>query len=234
MSTLLLRLAAPMQSWGVESKFDYRKTGREPSKSGVVGLLAAALGRGRGESVEDLAALRFGVRVEQPGQILRDLQIAKYQKSKSRVDTYFTYRDYLCDAAFLVGLESSQEEVLQGLVQALQAPAFPLFLGRRSCPPTLPLVLGIRPGNLEETLTREPWQASDWFQKKAKRSERTVWLRVLVDAPAEEDGIFQHDNPKSFHIQRREYGYRKVQELPSVAIYQPDTETVEHNPMKGW
>ena len=43
MSTLLLRLAGPMQSWGTDSKFDIRRTGREPSKSGVIGLVAAAL-----------------------------------------------------------------------------------------------------------------------------------------------------------------------------------------------
>lgn len=48
MSTLLLRLAGPMQSWGTDSKFDVRRTGREPSKSGVIGLVAAALAsRGR-------------------------------------------------------------------------------------------------------------------------------------------------------------------------------------------
>lgn len=44
MATLLLRLAAPLQSWGSDSKFETRKTDREPTKSGVVGLLAAALG----------------------------------------------------------------------------------------------------------------------------------------------------------------------------------------------
>ena len=47
MSTLLLRLAGPMQSWGTDSKFDERRTGREPSKSGVIGLVAAALGIAR-------------------------------------------------------------------------------------------------------------------------------------------------------------------------------------------
>ena len=45
MATLLLRLAAPLQAWGADSKFETRKTGREPTKSGVIGLLAAALGR---------------------------------------------------------------------------------------------------------------------------------------------------------------------------------------------
>ena len=44
MAVLMLRLAAPMQSWGTDSKFEVRKTNREPTKSGVVGLLAAALG----------------------------------------------------------------------------------------------------------------------------------------------------------------------------------------------
>lgn len=56
MSTLLLRFAAPLQAWGTESKYDIRKTDREPSKSGIVGFLAAALGRKRDESVEDLAS----------------------------------------------------------------------------------------------------------------------------------------------------------------------------------
>lgn len=50
MATLLLRLAAPLQSWGIDSKFDTRKTEREPSKSGVMGLLAAALGYKRYEA----------------------------------------------------------------------------------------------------------------------------------------------------------------------------------------
>ena len=44
MATLLLRLAAPLQAWGADSKFETRKTAREPTKSGVIGLLAAALG----------------------------------------------------------------------------------------------------------------------------------------------------------------------------------------------
>ena len=65
MATLLLRLAAPLQSWGTDSKFEVRKTGREPTKSGVVGLLATARGIGREEPerLEPLRRLRFAVRV---------------------------------------------------------------------------------------------------------------------------------------------------------------------------
>ena len=46
MSVLLVRLAGPMQSWGSQSRFSHRDTEREPTKSGVVGLLSAALGSG--------------------------------------------------------------------------------------------------------------------------------------------------------------------------------------------
>ena len=67
MSTLLLRLAAPIQSWGVASKFDTRDTAREPSRSGVIGLLSAALGRSRTDNLDDLKTLRFGVRIDRTG-----------------------------------------------------------------------------------------------------------------------------------------------------------------------
>ena len=151
MATLLLRLAAPLQSWGVESKFETRKTNREPTKSGVVGLLAAALGIGREEpeKLSPLNQLRFGVRVDQEGEFLVDYHAARKEEKnrrgeKQKVIPYITYRHYLSDAIFLVGLESQEEAVLQDLVQALHHPVFPLFLGRRSCPPTMPLCLGIR------------------------------------------------------------------------------------------
>ena len=82
MATLLLRLAAPLQSWGTDSKFEVRKTGREPTKSGVVGLLAAAMGIGREEPerLEPLNRLRFGVRVDQEGSLLVDYHIARKEE----------------------------------------------------------------------------------------------------------------------------------------------------------
>ena len=78
MATLLLRLAAPLQAWGADSKFETRKTAREPTKSGVIGLLAAALGLRRDETepLTRLAQLRFGVRVEREGQLLVDFHMA--------------------------------------------------------------------------------------------------------------------------------------------------------------
>ena len=138
MATLLLRLAAPLQAWGADSKFETRKTNREPTKSGVIGLLAAALGLRRDESegLARLTGLRFGVRVEREGQLLVDYHTAKTQDEKN---SYVTYRHYLQDAVFLAGLESEDTALLLQLQDALQHPVFPLYLGRRSCPPALPL-----------------------------------------------------------------------------------------------
>ena len=134
MATLLLRLAAPLQAWGADSKFETRKTGREPTKSGVVGLLAAALGlrRDEREALLRLTGLRFGVRVEREGQLLVDYHTAKTQDEKT---SYVTYRHYLQDAVFLAGIESEDAALLQQLQQALLHPVFQLYLGRRSCPP---------------------------------------------------------------------------------------------------
>ena len=103
MATLLLRLAAPLQAWGADSKFETRKTGREPTKSGVIGLLAAALGlrRDEREALLRLTGLRVGVRVEREGQLLVDYHTAKTQDEKT---SYVTYRHYLQDAVFLAGI----------------------------------------------------------------------------------------------------------------------------------
>ena len=107
MPTLLLRLVGPMQSWGTTSRFDERDTQLEPSKSGVLGLICAALGRDRSEPVEDLAALRMGVRVYREGLLMRDYHTATgVMTAAGKVDlrrTVVSPRYYLSDAAFLVG-----------------------------------------------------------------------------------------------------------------------------------
>ena len=150
MGTLLLRFAAPLQAWGTESKYDIRKTDREPSKSGIVGFLAAALGRRRDESVEDLNALRVGVRADQEGEIIQDFHMVH----KDEKTSYLTRRYYLSDAIFVVGVESEDNAMLQQLEEAVKNPVFPLFLGRRSCPPCGQIVLGIREFDLETALDK--------------------------------------------------------------------------------
>ena len=202
MSTLLLRLAGPLQAWGTESKFETRRTEREPTKSGVVGLLMAALGcrRDDAQTLRQLDRLRMGVRVDQPGELLRDYHTAHPVKGTG----YITNRYYLADAVFVVGLESEDTALLRRLEAALHAPAFPLFLGRRACPPTLPLVLGVREAGLREALQGELWQAAPWRRKKLDHR-----LKLVLEG-AEAEGAVRRlrDRPLSFDITHRKYGFR--------------------------
>ena len=214
MSTLLLRLSGPMQAWGNDSKFEVRRTEREPSKSGVIGLLAAALGRKRNESLDDLNSLYFGVRVDKEGELLRDFQTARTIKDK----TYITYRDYLVDATFLVGLESENEEFLKEIENAIKSPAFPLFLGRRSCIPSLPIALGIRSSGLIEALKYEPWILTHYMQEKQKR-KGLISLRITTDAkPYEQWTARERDLPVTFNPMNRVYAYRILKEREPVII----------------
>lgn len=209
MSTLLLRLSGPLQSWGVSSKFNNRSTEKEPSKSGVIGMVASALGRPRDAPLDDLSALRFGVRVDQPGKLIRDYHTAHNPEDEKLA--YITNRYYLSDATFLVGLEGDRE-MLEGLDQAIQTPFYPLFLGRRSCPPSGKISLGIRDANLEEALASEPWLASDWY---AKRQPKEISLDVVIDSQVPGCGYLQKDNPISFSEKNRRYSTRAVQYRPA-------------------
>ena len=147
-SVLVLRLAGPMQSWGVSSQFVHRATETFPTKSGLVGLLAAAQGRRRCDPIEDLAELRFAARIEQQGQILRDFHTSRRQKciTENKERTLLSERFYCTDAVFL-GFVEGPDELVDVLAQAVVRPVFPLYLGRRSCPPTLPLRLAVREGS---------------------------------------------------------------------------------------
>ena len=129
MAVLLLRLAGPMQAWGVRSRFTVRSTELAPTKSGVIGMLAAAVGRRRTDPIEDLIKLRFGVRKDQPGTVIRDFHTARTLDGRSSMP--LSNRYYLADAVFLAGIEGD-EALLEGIDEALRHPAFPLYLGRRS------------------------------------------------------------------------------------------------------
>ncbi|KEF35521.1 CRISPR-associated protein Cas5 [Deinococcus sp. RL] len=142
MATLLLRLVAPMQAWGTRSRFVDRDTEAEPSKSGVLGLCAAALGIDRADSVEHLTRLAFGVRVDRAGVIGRDFHTAQMYphnpRHRANRTPDVTTRYYLADAAFWAGLEGDRA-LLTELHAALQTPHWPLSLGRKAFAPSLPV-----------------------------------------------------------------------------------------------
>lgn len=210
MTTLLLRLVGPMQSWGESSRFARRATEQAPTKSGVIGLLAAARGLRRTDPLEDLLSLTFGVRVDQPGRVERDFHTARTADGTGAFP--LTERFYLTDAGFVAAVEGD-DDLIEGLDEALRHPVFPLYLGRRSCPPAGPVTLGLREASLWDALRTEPWQASGWWKR---RQAPQVVLDLLVDASAVPTGVVpereseHHDDPVSFDPMLREYGWRTV------------------------
>ena len=182
MTTLLIPLVGPMQSWGMDSRFDFRHTATEPTKSAVIGLLCCCLGRDRSEPTSDLTALRFGVRVDQEGTLLRDFHTvsgvppANYQGKTSELQTLVSQRWYLTDAAFTVGVESGDRNQLETLHEALKHPFWSPCLGRRSCLITVPLASGgIVDVPLVDALNQAPLQGNPAKDKKP------LPRRVLVD-----------------------------------------------------
>jgi CRISPR-associated protein Cas5/CasD, subtype I-E/ECOLI len=232
-STILLRLAAPLQSWGVESKFDRRTTEKMPSKSGVIGLAASALGRQRTDSLSDLASLRFGVRVDKRGVLLRDFQTAKSIKS-----AYVTNRYYLSDAVFLAGLEGD-DVFLKEIENALSHPAYPLFLGRRSCPPSGRICLGVWTGiTLEQSLEEYPLLCNETFDcNNAEKNNKQKLLHIIIENTDSDKGdYYLRDVPISFDQRYRRFGFRKVTEhtislCDDSASDKKDITETNHDPM---
>lgn len=203
MSTLLLRFAGPLQAWGADSRFDVRRTNREPTKSGVIGLIASALGLRRDAPLDELNRLYFGVRVDREGVLLRDLHTVRKDKNTS----YMTTRYYLSDAVFLIGLHSDDEALMQRLEHAVRNPAHPLFLGRRSCPPEGRVCLGLRQMPLEEALKSEP----SLIPPKPSKPGESQRARIVLDDPHGTARL--NDLPVSFSPYNRQYAYRAAREM---------------------
>ncbi|MFC7326648.1 type I-E CRISPR-associated protein Cas5/CasD [Marinactinospora rubrisoli] len=211
MSVLVMQLAGPLQSWGAASRFARRSTENAPTKSGVLGLLAAAQGRRRTDDVSDLSRLRFGVRVDQPGVRLRDFQTAHHADTGEPMPV--SERFYLADAVFLAAVEGD-DRLISELDRALWAPVFLPYLGRRSCPPAEPISRGIvRDSELEAVLRNHKWIASTWYQEKRKW-EPTIELGAWIDAaPGERADHEIRDLPVSFDPAHRRYALRGQKHL---------------------
>lgn len=244
MAVLLLKLAGPLQSWGSESRFTERKTQHEPTKSGVVGMLAAALGRRREDGIDDLAALRFGVRIDQPGRFERDFQTEHRRMWDKNAQRWvfkdslpLSHRYYLSDAVFVAGLEGDAALLAQ-CAEALDRPIFPLFLGRRACPPSTRVFLGLEPErSLLIALANISWQATERYCKRNRLlDEQKVACEVLYDKGpgdvAEGYDVTQRDVPLSFSETYRQYSWRTVAHT-TLMVDNPycQPQPAEHDPL---
>ena len=215
MPTLLLRLVGPMQSWGTTSRFDQRDTGKEPSKSGVMGLLAAAMGieRENWPELEPLTRFSMGVRHDRPGVPKRDYQTAGCAESDTVIkadgtqskDGVVSQRFYLADAAFLVGLVCEERSLLERIHAALRDPIWPLALGRKSHVPSESIWMadGLQDVPLRDVLARWPWIAT--LRKWEELPEK-----LLVSFESEDgSGVLKMDQLLSSFAERR-FGARFV------------------------
>ncbi|ORT47878.1 type I-E CRISPR-associated protein Cas5/CasD [Frankia sp. KB5] len=152
---LVLRLAGPLQSWGEHSAFAAeRDTAGFPTRSGLIGLFAAAMGLARGSDLTGFDPLRLSVRVDAPGLLLTDFHTVGgglpagrtvptaegKHRSGDNTATIVTRRRYLADAVFTVAV-TGPEDLITAIGDALLRPVWQPFLGRRSCPPDQPLLL---------------------------------------------------------------------------------------------
>ncbi len=153
-NTVFLRLEGPLQAWGDASKFVIRRSMEAPTKSGVLGLVCCAMGLSRQAvraKLPELNVLKMGVRIDRPGMRWWDyhtvgagigLTTASGNVKTGAQGTLVTRREYLADASFLVALEGNAT-LIEKVAEALQSPRWPLFLGRRSCPPSHPIFEGL-------------------------------------------------------------------------------------------
>lgn len=210
---LLMALAGPMQSWGTRSRFQIRDTEREPSKSGVIGLLCAALGRDRQEPLDDLVALRMGVRVDREGAIHKDFQTAQdVATANEKKRNVVSDRYYLSDAVFLVGLEGNDLYFMKKLHKALSNPVWPLFLGRKSYIPSTPPYLpdGLKHDmRLGDALLSYPLLAKARGRLNDEDNSHKQRMRFVIETmrPERESRM---DTPVSFSIGSREHRRRFV------------------------
>ncbi|MBS2547461.1 type I-E CRISPR-associated protein Cas5/CasD [Catenulispora sp. NL8] len=195
---MILHLSGPVQSWGERSRFTQRDTARMPTRSGLIGMIAAARGVRRDEPFGELAQLRFTIRVDRPGTLLRDFHtvgggyprertIATAEGGRRGGDTatLVSTRYYLQDAAFTVAVTtagSADEDagLLTRCGEALQKPFWPPYLGRRSCPAGTPIYV---------TASNDTWHslgALPLHRTQPWKPDNTIDVTYWADQPMRE------------------------------------------------
>lgn len=230
---LLLRLYGPLASWGEIAVGELRHSAVHPSRSALLGLLGAALGVTRSDTAGQQAlngGYRFGIKMESVGMPLRDyhtVQVGvpprkfqfrsrRQELAADKVDTILSTREYRCDSLAVVAVDAlpGAPADLARLAEALRQPHFPLYLGRKSCPPALPLAPqriaaadlrtaldAVEMPSLLGLLDRDP-ERQRWPSPQDKRAFRPGQVRyyweegMQAGMPASFESV-RHDQPLS-------------------------------------
>ncbi|MFC7329878.1 type I-E CRISPR-associated protein Cas5/CasD [Marinactinospora rubrisoli] len=230
MSGFLLRLAGPLQSWGEHSAYGLRDTVAFPTRSGLVGMFAAAQGVERGADLSRYDDLGITVRIDRPGTRTvdfhtvgggmpagRTVPTAEGKRRGAEVSTIVTHRAYLAGAVFTVAV-TAPDEAAQPIADALLAPHWQPYLGRRACVPDQPLVLRRGVADPVTELEKVPLPPPLPGRRHGHAGET-----VRVDFVYEGDRVppgrsgertVLSDVPRSFSGARRAYATRPVTVLP--------------------
>lgn len=210
MKTILLKFAGPLQSWGTDSNFETRHTDTHPSKSAVIGLLAASLGLRRdNQDICRLNELSYAVRVDQEGTLIRDYHTAhQYKPNGDLKRTYVTNRYYISDAVFVAAVSHEDSAWIESIAQALKSSYFQPFLGRRSIPLTADFYMGIFDGGIIDVLSKYPWQASKWYQNRSREKISSLFIYADGHLGAKDRYFIRKDKVVSFSQQERKFGFR--------------------------
>jgi CRISPR system Cascade subunit CasD len=207
MKTLTIKLAGPLQSYGNEATFSRRTSYHYPSKSAILGMIAAALGYRRDDPrILPFNKLAVAVRIDQPGQVLTDFQIIEYDQAHHKRS--LSYRDYLQDAVFIAAIGGDDKQI-ERIEDALHHPRFQLFLGRRANVPAGPLVTKIFTNEDPiAALRKYDWQAAEWYRhgKKGYSAEVIADAKLLPDRM----NTLVKDKVGSFNQDHRWHSYRAV------------------------
>lgn len=183
---VVFRLEAPIASFGELAIGEHRGSHRRPTASGVLGLVAAALGLPREAPEHETLTRRWRVaaRLDGLGAPIADYhtaQAAPQRKGrrfatrkaeladKNDLGTVVSRRDYWTDAAFTVALwpgEDMQDGPdARAIAEALARPRWTLYAGRRACPLSRPLAARV----VSAQTLREAFAAWDAAEKEARR-----------------------------------------------------------------
>ncbi len=159
MKFLLFQIYSPLVSWGEIAVGGERQSSRHPSKSAVIGMIAAALGIKRDEEerlIKLADSLGFAVQLYSGGSVLKDFHTVQVPKKENKVNHYsrrselmadkvgtiLSRREYRCDALSVIAVyikKNSSDLTLESIEKALREPVFHLYFGRKSAAPALPL-----------------------------------------------------------------------------------------------
>lgn len=206
--TILLKLAGPLQSWGTQSHFETRQTDFHPSKSAIIGLISASFGykRDDDEKIQELNELKFAVRIDQQGALLRDYHtVRKYKPNGSLDRTYVTERYYLEDAVFLVGISHDDENFLNNIFSRLKEPYYQQFMGRRSLPVTVDFLLGIFDGDIINCIQNYPRINSS---RRKGHSKDLLTIYADADLLDSKSVVMRKDRVESFSQKNRKFKFR--------------------------